>query len=357
MSKKLNPDRELVIQKYVVENKSLKEVGEYFGCSVTTISRYLDRYNIPRRNRYALYKERCHPPHNKYDIKKEFLLEEYVKNDKTIDKVAKEYGCAPSVICANLKAFGIKAKPKNSKKFLNLIKKEELEKRYLDAESYEDLARYFGVSISTITKYLNYYNIPLRGEFGIFNHRFGKKDPISKERLKNQWKDPIFRVKALIAPRTVEAQAKNTLAKQAFWLSESSLKLREKRAVDGRVYYENHKEHFVEAGKKGQASCPRISSVEIRFCKLLKQLGIDFVHQYKYKLGIADICVEPNKIIEVYGDYWHNYPNGREKDKKQIKYLKDNGYEVLVVWEHELQDIAKLKEKVINYIKGEICAI
>jgi len=78
-------------------------------------------------------------------------------------------------------------------------------------------------------------------------------------------------------------------------------------------------------------------------------LNINFVSQYNYKLGIADIFIEPNKIIEVYGDYWHNYPKGREKDKKQIKYLKNNGYEVLIIWEHELKNVAKLSKKLVKY--------
>ena len=57
MSKKLNPDRELVIQKYVVEDKSLKLTAEELDCGRTTLSRYIKIYNIEKRPRYALHKK------------------------------------------------------------------------------------------------------------------------------------------------------------------------------------------------------------------------------------------------------------------------------------------------------------
>jgi hypothetical protein len=57
MSKKLNPDRELIIQKYVVENKSLKLTAEELGLGRTTLSRYIKLYNIRKRPRYALHKK------------------------------------------------------------------------------------------------------------------------------------------------------------------------------------------------------------------------------------------------------------------------------------------------------------
>jgi len=57
MSKKLNPDRELIVQKYVIENKLLKQVATELGCGRTTISRYLNIYKIEKRDRYELHKK------------------------------------------------------------------------------------------------------------------------------------------------------------------------------------------------------------------------------------------------------------------------------------------------------------
>jgi len=55
--KKVNPDRELIIQKYVVENKSLKQTAKEVGCGRTTLSRYLKIYGIKKRDRYELHKK------------------------------------------------------------------------------------------------------------------------------------------------------------------------------------------------------------------------------------------------------------------------------------------------------------
>jgi len=72
-----------------------------------------------------------------------------------------------------------------------------------------------------------------------------------------------------------------------------------------------------------------------------------------------------NKIIEYFGIYWHAHESLfedteihpiirktaqeiREYDLRKISYLKNNGYDVLVVWENDYNDD---KEKVMNIIK------
>jgi hypothetical protein len=149
MSKKLNPDRELVIQKYVVENKSIKQVAFELGLGKTTLSRYLKRYNIKKRDRYELHKKifagegnpfygKKHMketrdaisktmidngttkgknnPAFKYDISKEFLLEEYIKDNKMPSKIAKKVGCRHCTILRALKKYNIPLRPQNIEK-------------------------------------------------------------------------------------------------------------------------------------------------------------------------------------------------------------------------------------------------
>ena len=54
-----------------------------------------------------------------------------------------------------------------------------------------------------------------------------------------------------------------------------------------------------------------------------------------------------NTIIECDGDYWHNLPNRKERDKKQVKWLKQNDYIVYRFWE---KDILKSPEQCIKSI-------
>ena len=55
-----------------------------------------------------------------------------------------------------------------------------------------------------------------------------------------------------------------------------------------------------------------------------------------------------NKIIELYGDYWHR---GQDPNDR-INYFKDYGYDTLVIWESELKNVDNLKNKLEVFING-----
>jgi len=59
----------------------------------------------------------------------------------------------------------------------------------------------------------------------------------------------------------------------------------------------------------------------------------DFVHK------------QEKKIIELYGDYWHNLPSYKERDKRRLKTYKKYRYLTLIIWEKELNNINKLTKK------------
>ena len=61
--------------------------------------------------------------------------------------------------------------------------------------------------------------------------------------------------------------------------------------------------------------------------------------------------------IECFGDYWHdearNQPKGQEDTRTAI--FKEAGYELLVIWEHELEDdMEAVIEKVVGFCEGEL---
>ena len=62
------------------------------------------------------------------------------------------------------------------------------------------------------------------------------------------------------------------------------------------------------------------------------------------------INVKQKKIIEVFGDYWHNRPIQKKKDWFRFKIFKRNGYKTLVVWEYELKKLTKTPEKLKRLI-------
>ena len=90
------------------------------------------------------------------------------------------------------------------------------------------------------------------------------------------------------------------------------------------------------------------TTIEVIIQDFLKKLGIEFfTHQYmKIKHGYqCDILVPKQErvskktIIEVFGDYWHNYPYAREIDIKRCNELREKGYRVLVFWEREIRQM------------------
>lgn len=82
--------------------------------------------------------------------------------------------------------------------------------------------------------------------------------------------------------------------------------------------------------------------------------------------------IKPDKIIEVFGDYWHFNPNhydGESIQKKSGKSIKvkevwkydqyvidgmqEQGYKVLVIWESELKDeLDKTSTKILEFAKS-----
>ena len=84
---------------------------------------------------------------------------------------------------------------------------------------------------------------------------------------------------------------------------------------------------------------------------LQEELTINKIRYETHKriYGVPDIFIEPNICVFVDGNYWHNYPNGRDKDKEVNKKLKEDNYIVVRCWE---SDIYNNMQQCINEIKN-----
>jgi G:T-mismatch repair DNA endonuclease (very short patch repair protein) len=110
---------------------------------------------------------------------------------------------------------------------------------------------------------------------------------------------------------------------------------------------------------------------------ILKKHKINFQKHFNFKLKSgknhqADIVIEPNHVIEVFGDYWHFNPKKYDGEsiqkmrKKEIKVkevwqedkdiingMEEQSYKVLVVWELELKDeLEKTTKKILKFVKA-----
>lgn len=97
--------------------------------------------------------------------------------------------------------------------------------------------------------------------------------------------------------------------------------------------------------------------------KLLNKL---FPNEYKYNKTFIIAGLVPDfiderekKIIELYGCYWHKcskcgFGNGRKEDKnREGIYDLFANYKTLIVWEHELENIELLTNKLLSFIKKD----
>ena len=57
------------------------------------------------------------------------------------------------------------------------------------------------------------------------------------------------------------------------------------------------------------------------------------------------------QIIELYVDYWHSRKDAIGRDKYRIECYKRLGYDTLIIWEKELKNIDRVKEKLMNFVE------
>ena len=106
-------------------------------------------------------------------------------------------------------------------------------------------------------------------------------------------------------------------------------------------------------------------------CDYLEEKNIKFEVEKYIKPYSVDIFIEPDKIIEIYGDYWHGNPKfykkgdiihfNKEKsipteqrwknDASRIKYLESKNNKVLILWEDEIKNNFEIiKEKIKEHL-------
>ncbi len=104
---------------------------------------------------------------------------------------------------------------------------------------------------------------------------------------------------------------------------------------------------YVSRQMKARGVTPNKS--ELKLLDIITSLGFRFVGDGQ--LIIAGKCPDywdgNNKLIEFYGNYWHS----KEEEKKRVELFKNQGYDCLIIWEHELINKKEIIDKVSGYAK------
>jgi very-short-patch-repair endonuclease/DNA-binding transcriptional MerR regulator len=89
------------------------------------------------------------------------------------------------------------------------------------------------------------------------------------------------------------------------------------------------------------------SSAEIIFEEILEEL--DIISQYQKKIlgWKVDFYLGHKIVVEINGSHWHDeLEKVIKKDENKISDLKNAGYNVLIIWDYELDNIDDIKRRV-----------
>lgn len=127
----------------------------------------------------------------------------------------------------------------------------------------------------------------------------------------------------------------------------------------GKKHREESIKKMLDKQLKRWKTIPNCRNKQNKVEKVLERILKDiFYLKYKYvgdckffidRYNPDFVCEEDKKIIELYGDYWHNLPEYIERDKKRIEEYTKAKYKTLIVWEHELKDVETLCHKLVEF--------
>jgi len=252
---------------------------------------------------------------------------------------------------------------------LTTITKEKLEELYINKQmSAIDIQKYFNLgSFTQIYKKLKEFNIPIS---------------CSESYKKSKKKRDTTHIKMYGC-------------KHNFCKDSPSRKDWEKRLLDeeGITNVFQRKEVIEQIGKtmveKYKHESPQrvhtcrgknmYSSIHKQVVGILNENNIDCKIEYKIskkKSGYYsyDIIVGSDKLIEVYGDYWHGNPKlytedniilkgssremtvkeKRKFDSKKTRFAKSNGFKIMIVWENDIKNnYEKTVKKILSYCSSK----
>lgn len=102
------------------------------------------------------------------------------------------------------------------------------------------------------------------------------------------------------------------------------------------------------------------TSIEIKTSAALSIAGVEYTDQYRpagYS-RVYDFFIPPNILIECHGDYWHGpkRPKNQKRDIEKKLWAKENGYYLVVLWEHEINELGAwplIKNRILPLLAEE----
>lgn len=188
------------------------------------------------------------------------------------------------------------------------------------------------------------------------------------DKLKAQWKDPKFRrtlAEYFADPANRKARAecaRNQMLEQ--WKDLDYRKRRSKKVQKQslrRWQDPDFKKRVIQATFRGQHKRPNKPESELLKFIQKNDLGYEYVGDGKEVIAgkVPDFLARNGhkKIIELFGDYFHKDErpeNGGDNGAGRKKIFAQEGFQTLIVWEHELRDEETLLKRLIAFDRIKI---
>lgn len=191
----------------------------------------------------------------------------------------------------------------------------------------------------------------------------------TSELMKQRWQNPEYRkqMSEKHKGRKVSEEGRKSRSEALKGIKrseETKRKMSESAKARPKAFYEQlHKGHkrwlenetvgermerlqgWMQAGREARINKDYLtpSSIEIIVQKQLDSLGIRYLQQKHINGGKRDYWLDfyiPSLrlVIECNGDYWHNLPERKERDKRLKEYVESTGRKIVFIWEHEIKD-------------------
>lgn len=274
--------------------------------------------------------------------------------------------------------------------------RKELEELY-NFESLLEISTIWKVDYHHLVFLLDFFKIPRRNIKESNSHpsrqnktkktclkKYGVENPSQIEEIKEKKKntfvknygvDNIFKSKEFIKNLPIimnKKYGKGSLSNRygginKYW---DNVSIEEKKKIGKKLRkaYENYLDNLTEEElfelnrKKGSrfVEISLFSKIEKRIFNLLKELNIEFEHQFWIAQKSFDFRIKNTmQVIEVQGDFWHgnpliyksgdiiNYPSGKiivdqlwEKDRNKKLIAEKYGYNLNYLWEQQINNLS-----------------
>lgn len=191
---------------------------------------------------------------------------------------------------------------------------------------------------------------------GEFNSRFGiNSSKETKEKISESQKQRLEKSNPWIGRKhSQESKIKMSQTRKEIFIGEGN-------PFYGKHHSEETKNKIRLGNAKYRANYSHVvpSKPELLVHQALKSRQIDFQTEFVVGVFCVDVLIPVKKLILfVDGCYWHacpiHHPNNkkRQSDASRVNFLKACGYDVEIIWEHDIENnIEKVIEEICKKYK------